>query len=528
LFSCGELVAFCCVCTLILEYVLANAAVARSFSPYFGQLIGKGSGFFVFSMPKSGVTLDPLGAALVVVCVLLVCVSTEHSNTTNLIITVVHVAVVLMIMIVGFTKANLKNVHPFIPPEHGIRGLFEGASFVFFSFIGFDCVSTMAEEVKNPKRDMPVGIVSCIVVVTIIYVFMGLSLVLMVPYTKIDPAAAFAAAFETAGMPWMRVIVALGALLGIVTGVLVGSMAVSRIFSAVGRAHLVFPIVGRVHPKYKTPFVRCAVLVWRFWSNVCVCVGVPPCAKATVETCSPPVKTTNTKQTKNNSTLVLGVPTTILALVSDLPMLVNLVSAGTLFVFGMVALALIIKRYSLPPAKAAAATVTQRALRYGLISSLVGTAVALGVTYNLDDRFWTYLVIIGLHIALTIALHALVPQAPKPDYVAPLFPYVPSASLLINAWLCSTLPGTAWIQYAVFLAIIAVVYFVYSIAGSLALQEHSALAQGGVVQEVPPMDVVRVTSQTEDERGIRQLPAQLGAASKTGKGIEGGKAVELV
>lgn len=232
-------------------------------------------------------------------------------------------------------------------------------------------------------------------------------------------------------------------------------------------------------------------------------------------------------QTKN-STLVLGVPTTILALVSDLPMLVNLVSAGTLFVFGMVALALIIKRYSLPPAKAAAATVTQRALRYGLISSIVGTAVALGVTYNLDDRFWTYLVIIGLHIALTIALHVLVPQAPKPDYVAPLFPYVPSASLLINAWLCSTLPGTAWIQYAIFLAIIAVVYFVYSIAGSLALQEHSALAQGGVVPEVPPMDVVRVTSQTEDERGIRQLPAQLGAASKTGKGIEGGKAVELV
>jgi len=147
LFSCGELVAFGCVCTLvrsvearersllgcllfatalptlfatplqpptsafalshppgpnhqILEYVLANAAVARSFAPYFGQLVGKGSTFFVFERPGD-IVVDPLGAGLVAVCVGLVMTSTEHSNTTNLILTIVHVVVVLMIMIVG-------------------------------------------------------------------------------------------------------------------------------------------------------------------------------------------------------------------------------------------------------------------------------------------------------------------------------------------------------------------------------------------------------------------------------------------
>jgi hypothetical protein len=84
---------------------------------------------------------------------------------------------------------------------------------------------------------------------------------MMVPFRKIDPRAAFAAAFEVAGMPWMRVVVALGALLGIVTGVLVGMMAVARIFSAVGRAHLVFPVIGHVHHKYKTPAIRWA---WGF------------------------------------------------------------------------------------------------------------------------------------------------------------------------------------------------------------------------------------------------------------------------
>ncbi|KAI8465522.1 MAG: amino acid permease-domain-containing protein [Monoraphidium minutum] len=477
LFSCGELCAFGCVCTLILEYVLANAAVARSFAPYFGQLIGKGSEFFTFAVSDS-LTIDPLAAGLVAVCVILVVVSTEHSNTTNLVITVVHVLVVVMIMIVGFVKANPKNMIPFIPPEHGVRGIFEGASFVFFSFIGFDCVSTMAEEVKNPAVDMPIGIVSCITFVTIIYILMALSLVMMVPYTKIDPRAAFAAAFETAGMPWMRVIVALGALLGIVTGVLVGSMAVSRIFSAVGRAHLVFPVIGHVHPKYNTPAI---------------------------------------------SALILGVPTMVLALVSDLPMLVNLVSAGTLFVFGMVALALIIKRYSFPPSLALDVTPAQRWLRNGLIAALCGSALALGLLYQMDPRFWVYLIMIGIHFALTVALHVLVKQAPKPDYTSPLFPYVPSASLLINAWLCSTLPASAWIQYAIFLAIILAVYLVYSAASSVALEEHSALRRGLSAGPKDPDDLVRVVSETADHTRLREL-----AGRDDPKGLEGAKAVQLV
>lgn len=203
LFSCGEAVAFACVATLILEYVLANAAVARSFAPYLGQLVGKGSEYFTFPAP-GGLAVDPLAAGLVAVCCALVVTSTEHSNTTNLVLTVLHILVVLLIMIVGFTKADLANARPFLPPQFGVRGVFQGASFVFFSFIGFDCVSTMAEEVKKPARDMPVGIISCITFVTVVYVLMGLSLVLMVPRAQIDPAAAFAAAFQAAGMPWMR------------------------------------------------------------------------------------------------------------------------------------------------------------------------------------------------------------------------------------------------------------------------------------------------------------------------------------
>lgn len=151
----------------------------------------------------------------------------------------------------------------------------------------------------------------------------------------------------------------------------------------------------------------------------------------------------------------------------------------------------------------------------------------------------TYLIVIGIHFALTAALHVLVPQAPKPDYTSPLFPYVPSASLLINAWLCSTLPGSAWIQYAIFLVIICVVYFAYSCASSLALQEHSGLAKAGA----PGPDAVRVISASGDfldARGLEEVSpegervasftAGAGAARGGGDGVElqGKKASELV
>lgn len=115
--------------------------------------------------------------------------------------------------------------------------------------------------------------------------------------------------------------------------------------------------------------------------------------------------------------------------------------------------------------------------------------------YTVNAAFWPGLVAIGCHLLLTVLLHLLVPQAPRPSYSSPLFPYVPSLSLLLNAWLCGTLPGRAWVQYAIFLAVVAAIYFVYSAAGSYALQEHSGLAKhrdGAAV--VPPSDMVRVLS----------------------------------
>jgi hypothetical protein len=199
-------------------------------------------------------------------------------------------------------------------------------------------------------------------------------------------------------------------------------------------------------------------------------------------------------------------------------------------------------------------------LRNVLIFALLCSATGLGLAYNLDKRIWVYMIPIAIHIALTIALHVMVPQAPKPDYTSPFFPYVPSASLLINAWLCSTLPGSAWLQYAIFLAIMCVIYFTYSIASSLALRDHSALADLKATVRRIDSAVVRVISQTDDWASVHEVGpggaigplgsmtgmqglrgrsglgsmTRAGVGSGTGpaggdaKAIEGKKAVELV
>ena len=115
----------------ILEYVLANAAVARTWAPYLGQLVNKGSSFFVIS--SGGYEVDPMAAGLVFICCMMLIKSTGESALVNAVITVAHIVVVLFIIIAGFTKANPANLTPFMP--FGVKGIFQGAAFVFFSYI---------------------------------------------------------------------------------------------------------------------------------------------------------------------------------------------------------------------------------------------------------------------------------------------------------------------------------------------------------------------------------------------------------
>ncbi|KAF8072860.1 CAT1 [Scenedesmus sp. PABB004] len=430
--SLGELAAWLVVTTLILEYILAAAAVSRAFSAYFATLIGKAPTFFTF--PYLSYRVDFMAGGLVIACCLLLMCTTAGGSWFNLLMTGSQIAVIIIILGAGFSKANLSNLRPFIP--FGVGGIFSGASFVFFSFIGFDCVSTLAEEVKDPGRDMPIGIVGCISFVTVVYCLMALCIVLMVPYHLIDPAASFATAFRQVGMPWGSILVGLGAVLGIVTGVLVTLMGVSRIVTSTARTHLLFPVLGRINARTGTP-------VWA--TAFCMVAALP------------------------------------LAVLTDLPPLIDMVSAGTLMVFVVVAIALIWKRlYDRD------APVRQQLRAVSLVALLAATGVAFACVYALCTgvaKAAGLAVLGGVALLGSIAIHLTCHQHNRPKYRVPLFPYIPAGSILLNCFLMASLPGMAYMQLAIFFAVVLAFYGLYSVHAATAFE--AAQGRGVLAGKAP-------------------------------------------
>jgi len=443
LVSMGEYTAWLVVTSLVMSYILANAAIARSFTAYFATLIGKPTDFFI--IPYQDYSVDFMAAGLICLLCVLLMFTTGGGSWFNLVVTITQLTVIAIILIAGFTKANVKNMQPFAP--YGFGGIFNGASFVFFSFIGFDCVSTLAEEVKNPGVDMPIGIVGCISFVTIIYTLMALCLVMMVPYYEIDTAASFATAFTQVGYSWGQYLVALGAVLGIITGVLVGMMGVARIVCSVSRSHLFLPLFGKVSPKFGTP-------MW--------------------------------------ATLFITVATVPLAILTDLPALIDMVSAATLMVFAVVAVALIWKRYT---ARDARRRESMKSLV--ILGIVVCLAIGVGVVYQVCDHHSTtfYIaggVLLGATLLMTVVMHLTCPQFNLPKYKIPLFPYLPVASILLNAVLMASLGAQAYIQLAVYFGVMTFLYLIYSIHAASHFEKVSGLVtpdlEGQKATDLPSLD----------------------------------------
>ncbi|PNH00965.1 Cationic amino acid transporter 1, partial [Tetrabaena socialis] len=162
----------------------------------------------------------------------------------------------IFIIIAGFTQADSANFKPFLPNDQPDqwKQIFNGASIAFFSFIGFDAVATAAEEVVNPSKNMPIGILASMSIVTVIYFLMCVVLCLMVPRNMISANATFAAAFEYVGLGWAKHIVAIGAILGILTSTMMGIYAPARILAGCTREGMLPPFMARVGPK-QTPWV---------------------------------------------------------------------------------------------------------------------------------------------------------------------------------------------------------------------------------------------------------------------------------
>jgi APA family basic amino acid/polyamine antiporter len=282
----GELFAWIIGWDLILEYTVASATVAHGWSHYFQNFIA----IFGIKVPdilsRAPFDLDPkvghlfathtlfdLPAVVIALVVTVILVKgIRESASVNTAMVIVKVAVVLVVIAVGAFYVDPRNWHPFAPyglsgfslfghPVFGKAvagepvGMLAGAAVIFFAYIGFDSVSTHAEEARNPKRDVPIGILASLLICTVLYIAVSAVVTGMVPYDKISLDAPVAAAFQTRGVEWARFLVSLGAVTGITSVLLVLMLSQPRVWLAMARDGLVpTGFFGAVHPRFRTPW----------------------------------------------------------------------------------------------------------------------------------------------------------------------------------------------------------------------------------------------------------------------------------
>ncbi|HEY1151659.1 MAG TPA: amino acid permease [Pseudoduganella sp.] len=256
----GELVAWMIGWDLMLEYGLATSAVSVAWSGYFQSLIG-GIGLHLPTVLTAApgavpgtTTLFNLPAFLImIVLTALLGWGVRESARMNNIMVAIKIGVVLLFIVVGARHVQPVNWHPFAPFGH--TGILSAAALVFFAFIGFDAVTSAAEEVKRPERDLPIGIIGSLTVCTILYVIVAAIMTGIVPYKEflgIDHPVSLA--LQYAGENWFAGFVSLGAILGMTTVILVMAFGQTRIIFAMSRDGLLPKKLSTVHPKYGTPF----------------------------------------------------------------------------------------------------------------------------------------------------------------------------------------------------------------------------------------------------------------------------------
>lgn len=269
----GEFLAWIIGWALILEYALAAATVSIGWSEYLNSLLGGRIPYEWCHSPwetmngVSGIVNIPAIFILVILTLILI-KGTQESATLNSIIVVIKVSIVLVLIIVGWGFINEANYTPFTIPDmlghedwnrHGWGGVLGGASIVFFAFIGFDAVSTAAQEAKNPKRDMPIGILGSLVICTILFVLFAHVLTGVANWEEFkvqgkEASVAYAINTYMTGYGWLATLVTVAILAGFSSVILVMLMGQSRVFYSMSKDGLVPPVFAELHPKFRTPF----------------------------------------------------------------------------------------------------------------------------------------------------------------------------------------------------------------------------------------------------------------------------------
>jgi APA family basic amino acid/polyamine antiporter len=378
----GELVAWIIGWDLILEFTIGAAALSVGFSSYFVDLLD-GTPLEIPAKLQAAegpglINLPALIIALVVMTILILGI--KFSSHFNEVVVAIKLGVVAIVVGVGVTYIKTDNYTPFIPESQpaspsqggwqqapmietllgiepavfGFAGVIAGAAVVFFAFIGFDVVATTAEETRNPQRDLPIGILSSLAIVTILYVSVSLVIVGMQNYTAIDPASGspMSDAFDAVGADWMANVISVGACIGLVAVAMIMMLGQSRVAFAMARDGLLPPALAKVHPTFGTPYII---------------------------------------------TMIVGGVVAVLAGFLPLGTLTDLVNIGTLFAFVLVSVGVVILRRAQPD--------LPRSFRVPA-APLVATLAVLSCLYlmlNLPGETWARF---GIWMVLGIVVYA--------------------------------------------------------------------------------------------------------------------------
>src|SRR5215510_2626599 len=257
----GQIFAWIIGWDLILEYALSVSTVAVGWSGYFVSL-SRDLGIEIpaaLSSPTAGVNLPALIIVLVVAGLLLIGV--KESADTNAWLVAIKSVVLIVFVVAGWSYINRANLTPLVPPnagrfgEFGWSGVLRGAGVMFFAFIGFDAVSTAAQEAKNPTRDMPIGILGSLTICTILYILVAVVLLGIVPYSELMVADPLAVGIDATGLRWLSPIIKIAALFGLFSTMLVNLLAQTRIFYSMSRDGLLPGVFSRLHQQFRTPHV---------------------------------------------------------------------------------------------------------------------------------------------------------------------------------------------------------------------------------------------------------------------------------
>ncbi len=327
--SIGEFFAWIIGWDLILEFTVGAATVSVGWSQYFNRIL---ESFFGVSLPPAitGEVVNLPAAAIALILTVILVIGIRLSSGFNLTVTAIKLAVVVFFIGLGIFFVNTANWSPFVPPAggtvesvstegggpsllqyltgaeqqaFGFAGIITAAAIVFFAYIGFDVVATTSEEARNPRRDLPIGILGSLAICTILYVLVSQIMTGIVPYNELDPEAPMASVFADIGLGWAAGLVSIGAICGLTSVIMILMLGQSRVAFAMSRDNLLPRYFARAHPRFRTPY---------------------------------------------RITILTGVVVAIIAAFVDLTRLAELVNIGTLFAFCLVSVGVMILRRTQP------------------------------------------------------------------------------------------------------------------------------------------------------------------------------------